>query len=381
MAVLEFQIPTNIIFGNDTIARLPEVATANGEKVVLVVDKAAIENGTMNKIRRLIEGYAYGVMVYEVPSRPTTYHLFEGVSIATSGRADVVIGVGGEDSLSVAKAIAQFATQEIAQEEYKSHKKYGIRKVRYIEVPSQQTVCWGLMPITYIIDETDNMKKPYIDQNSRAEALIIDPVLTGDIPKNTVVYSAMEGIAYAFDAYISKKATPISDAFSLKAIEYLSMNLKRLAVEPGNNKIKTNLSMGTLLSSMAIYSSSLGTTAACSMGMDASQGLNQAIASTILLPHIMEFNLTAAANKFIQIATAFGEKVSDITVIEAAIKSIESIRRLLIDLQIPQRLSEYKISEEKLDLSAKAASQYDFLGYLPRPAGRNELSEILEAAM
>jgi len=381
MALLEFQIPTNIIYGNETISRITELAAPNGEKVVIVCEKDASEIGITSKIKRLVDMNAYGTILYEIGANANTKDLFEGVNITKSGRADVVIGLGGENVLSVAKSIAQFSTQELTEEEHKSHKRYGIKKVRYIEVPYMQTVCWGLLPTTYIIDETDNIKKPYIDNESRAEAIIIDPNLTEELPMNDVIHSAMEGLAYAFDTYISKKSTALSDAFSLKAIEFLSMNLKRLAMEPANIKIKGNLSMGALLASLAIYTSSLGSTAACAMGLNAACDLPQPVGATLMLPHVMEFNLTAAANKFIQIGVALGEKVSDITVIEVAIKSIESIRRMMQDLRVPQRLSDYNINTEKIDLAAKVASQYEYLSYLPRSAGRNELNELIESAM
>ena len=54
---------------------------------------------------------------------------------------------------------------------------------------------------------------------------------------------------------------------------------------------------------------------------------------------------------------------------------------MMIDLKIPSRLSEHNINQGLLDQVSKVAAQYDFLTYLGRPAGRNELNEILEAAM
>ena len=381
MALIEFQVPTNIIYGNEAVQRIAEVAAPNGEKVVIVAEKTAGELGITNKIKRLIEGYAFDIILYEIPSNANTKDLFEGVNITKSGRADVVIGIGGEHVLSVAKYIAQFSTQELTKEEQKSHRKFALKKVRYIEVPYLQTVSWGLLPIGYIIDETDKIKKPYSDKESIAHTLLIDPSVSEDVPLNDVIFSSLQAISYSFDAYISKKATPFSDAFSLKAIEYLSVNLKRLALEPANTKIKGNLSMGTLLASLAINTSSLGTCSACAMGLESVTGLPQSKVAAVILPHIMEFNLTAAANKFIQIAMALGEKVADITVIEAAIMAIESIRRMMIDLHVPQRLSEHGVSQDNIENSAKISAQYDFLTFIPRPAGRNELNEIFSAAL
>ncbi len=381
MSLIEFQIPTNIIYGNDSLNRLPEIATPNGEKVVIVTDAAAQDMGLANKIKRMLEGYSYDTITYEVTEKASSKDLFEGVNITKTSRSDVVIGIGKENTLSIAKCVAQFSTQELTKEEQKSHRKYTLKNVKYIEVPYMQSIYWGILPITYIVDDSDKIKKPYTDKNAVASALIIDPVISEEIPLNEVIYSGLETISYSFDAYISKKSTPLSDSFSLKAIEYLSGNLKRLAIEPANTKIKGNLSMGSLMASLAIFTSSLGSSSACSMALNSVANLPQHRGASILLPHIMEFNLTAAANKFIQIAMALGEKVADITVIEAAIMAIESIRRMMMDLHIPQRLSDFNITQGNIDAAAKIGAQYDFLSYIPRPAGRNEIYEIFAAAL
>ncbi|MGC8764693.1 MAG: iron-containing alcohol dehydrogenase [Brevinematia bacterium] len=381
MPVLDFQVPSLILYGNESLQRLSEYATPNQEKVVIVAEKKASEYGITQKIKRLIEGYAYDVIIYEIPSNATTKELFEGVNITKGGRADVVIGIGSSNVLSVAKCIAQFSTQETTEEGLKGYKRLAIKKVKYIEIPVVQTINWGLMPVTYVIDETDKIRKPYSDKDSIASVVIIDPSITEDVPLNDVVYSSLEALAYAFDSYISKKANPISDSFSLKAIEYISVNLKRLALEPANTKLKGNLSVGALLASLSTCFSSCGLCAACGMGLETVTGISSTTATTVMLPHIMEFNLTAAANRFIQIALALGEKVAEVTVIEAAIMAIEAIRKLMLELHIPPRLSEYNVTEDKIDNAAKVASQYEFLNYIPRPAGRNEISEIFSAAM
>jgi alcohol dehydrogenase len=132
---------------------------------------------------------------------------------------------------------------------------------------------------------------------------------------------------------------------------------------------------------MALYGSTPGMSAACAMGLASASDISPQIVASVILPHVMEFNLTAAANKFIQIAMALGEKVADITVIEAAIMAIESIRRLMMDLHIPQRLLEYNIDQNTVGKAAQIGSEYDFLSYAPRPAGRSEMSEIYSAAL
>jgi alcohol dehydrogenase class IV len=94
----------------------------------------------------------------------------------------------------------------------------------------------------------------------------------------------------------------------------------------------------------------------------------------------MEFNLTTAANKLVFICKAFGENVSEISVVEAAIKAIENVRKLSIEHNIPQRLSELNIGEDELIKIAKIARNYDFLHNLPRPVSREDILTILSSA-
>ena len=65
-------------------------------------------------------------------------------------------------------------------------------------------------------------------------------------------------------------------------------------------------------------------------------------------PYIMEYNLTTSANKYVMIARALDEDTSDISVIEAAIKAVEGIRKIYIELKIPPRLSEYEVKKKRI---------------------------------
>ena len=94
----------------------------------------------------------------------------------------------------------------------------------------------------------------------------------------------------------------------------------------------------------------------------------------------MEFNLTAVPGKYVQIARNMGEEVTQLTVVEAAIKAIESIRKLLFDLKIPQRLSEFNIPSEEIPLIAGHSREFSFLNDVPRPIAREDIINILMSA-
>ncbi|EMP06479.1 alcohol dehydrogenase, iron-dependent domain protein [Leptospira interrogans serovar Pyrogenes str. 200701872] len=101
---------------------------------------------------------------------------------------------------------------------------------------------------------------------------------------------------------------------------------------------------------------------------------------SILLPHVMEYNLTSSAGKYVMIARALDEDITNISVIEAAIKAVEGIRKIFIELKIPQRLSEYEVRKMDLPSIANLAASFPFLDSLPRELPKNEIETILIAA-
>ncbi|MBI3396778.1 MAG: iron-containing alcohol dehydrogenase, partial [Spirochaetia bacterium] len=103
-------------------------------------------------------------------------------------------------------------------------------------------------------------------------------------------------------------------------------------------------------------------------------------AMNILLPHIMEYNLTTSAGKYVQIARALDEDIKDITVIEAAIKAVEGVRKLYMELKVPQRLSDFEVSKAELPSIAEKAMQIPLTRNTPRELDRNEIETILIAA-
>ena len=68
-------------------------------------------------------------------------------------------------------------------------------------------------------------------------------------------------------------------------------------------------------------------------------------AVTILLPHVMQFELTTAPERFARIAELMGEKVTGLPVMEAAEKAVTAVRQLARDVGMASTLSEVGITE------------------------------------
>src|SRR5690606_41334739 len=70
---------------------------------------------------------------------------------------------------------------------------------------------------------------------------------------------------------------------------------------------------------------------------------------------ILEFNLIGNLPKYAEIAALFGERTEGLSQREAAMKSVDAIRRLKVDVGITQTLTDYGVREEHLTLIADEA--------------------------
>ena len=381
MSVFEFNIPSRIIVGLHVVNRLPELIQDFGERVMIVTNETMVQQGILRRVQSLAESKAYGVIVFDkVTSEAGSDVVDEGVLLARESRINVVIGLGGANTMNIAKAIAFIAGNDGYIADYFAGRTSKRKKVAYIEIPSTHGICYGLLDSFFVRDVDDDIRKEYRSRFNFADIVLVDPKLTVSLAPKFVVAIGIEVLAHACEAYISKAASVLTESYIGNAMELVCANLKQAIIEPDNMNCRQALSTAAVFSSIALNSSRPGTTFALAMAMATKLGLYRGIGVSIILPHVMEFNLTASPNKYVRIARSFGEDVNDISVVEAAIKAIEAVRKLLFDLNVPQRLKNFEIEPDRFDDVVRDARTYDFLSVLPRSVTYDDLLNILNAA-
>lgn len=388
MPLFEYNIPSNIVIGNEVQNRIGEVCSRLGEKVIVVLEnsKYIADANIGEKVESSIGLFTNDIIVYdEIERSANNYLKIENLKeFVMASRPDVIVGVGGYHVLSVAKMVASMYDKTLSNEDTfkKRYTQFRRKRLSYVEVPITFGVVPGLSDTCFVYDKSVGYKTLYSDIFSYADAIIFDTSLISSLPPYYVGILAVDAMALAFDAFISRESNPFSDALSFKAIELFFVNTKKFLNEPNNVNLIQNLCYGGVMASIAITLSSPGLATAISQAVNSIMDISSERVSSVVFPHIIDYNLTSVPGKLIQTAMALGEKIQDITVIEAAIKSAESIRKLLMDLNIPLRLSEIEyFDEKKIDRVADIASRYTFMSSLPRPAGRNEINALLQAAL
>ena len=141
--------------------------------------------------------------------------------------------------------------------------------------------------------------------------------------------------------------------------------------------IAASLSIHCVLTASAILPHSMG------HSLQSEVKCTHAVSCSIVLPHVMEFNLLVDQPKYARIAEMMGERVAGLPLRDAAQKAIEAVRKLTMDLGMPQRLRDIGMKKEQIprvvDVLFSPVNMWR-INSNPRDCSREDATKIFEAA-
>ena len=103
--------------------------------------------------------------------------------------------------------------------------------------------------------------------------------------------------------------------------------------------------------------------------------------NALLLPTIMEFNMPAALDKYVQIAKAMGVYYSSMTTEQAAQAAVDAVKQLSVNVGIPQHLTDLGIAEADLPRLSEAAFADVCTPGNPREVSVEEILELYKKVL
>jgi len=99
--------PTRLIFGKESIVKLPEVMRPLGKRVLLTYGGGSIKKlGLYDRVKELMQGFEIFELSGIQPNPKYAPSVLEGVRICKEEQIDVILAVGGGSVLDCSKAIA-----------------------------------------------------------------------------------------------------------------------------------------------------------------------------------------------------------------------------------------------------------------------------------
>lgn len=358
-----------------------EINRRNFCKAFIVVDKDLIKFGTLDMVTSEIDETPYEIFS-EFKANPTVNNVKDGVIAFNASGSDFIIAIGGGSAIDTAKGIAIVANNPEFSD-IVSLEGVADTKAKCVPIIALPTTAGTAAEVTinYVItDEESGRKMVCVDPNDIPILAIVDAELMASMPKGLTASTGMDALTHAIEGYITKGAWELSDMFELKAIELISSNLRAATANGKDMKARENMALAQYVAGMAFSNVGLGCVHSMAHPLGARFDVPHGVANALLLPIVMEFNMPASLDKYCEIAKAMGEDITGLTREEGAKVAVNAVKKLSLDLNIPQTLREINIPKESLKQLAKDAYADVCTGGNPREITENDILELYQIA-
>jgi len=384
--VYKLLMPQKTYFGVGAAKKVGEaVKDFNAFHVFIVTDREVDNAGLVAPLIEDLSLTAAKVSIFDkTEPEPTVESIEKAVeTLEKAGDVDLLIAVGGGSVMDTKKCmnIVTMNGGSVLDYEDGIENPRPIRKLLpLIAVPTTAGTGSEASMWAVFIDTKRKLKTAAGDPKLIADVAILDPDMTRTMPPTLTAATGMDALTHAIEAYVSIYANLVTDAFSIQAIKLIAENL-RTAVKDGEYmEARTNMILASFMAGSAFSNSSLGIVHTTAEAMGGFYRISHGVTNALMLPHVMEFNLSANVEKFTKIAELMGENVKNLDVNQASKKSVSAVKFLSKNIGLPQTLREVGVKRGDIPALVKIAYKWANASGNPREVSEEHLRELYEKA-
>ncbi len=379
MDVRKFSVP-EILCGRGSLKYAALCARRLGaERVLLVSDPGLEQAGWVEKVFDILNEEKLNWTYFnEVEANPRDYQVEIGAALYREDRCDVVMALGGGSPMDAAKGIAIVASNGGSIKDYEGANQIQRPLPPMVFMPSTAGSGADISQFAIITDTRRQVKMSIISRTLVPNISIIDPELLTTKPKELIVVSAIDAMAHAIEAYVSRIAYAFTEIQSLKAIDLIIEYLPR-AIESRSLEDLEKLSTAGTFAAMAFSNASLGLDHALAHSLGGKLDLAHGLVHPVLLPNVMRYNLPACTAKMADIGEiVLGRRLDDDE--QTALAAIEKLKNFFRELNITTALRDIVMDADALPQICRMATQDACLITNPREATWEAMLQVCEAS-
>jgi hydroxyacid-oxoacid transhydrogenase len=411
---------SNLRFGAGVTAEVGmDLRDLEARRVLLVIDPALVDLPTgQTVLASLKEANVEFELFAKVAVEPTDATFRAAAEVATKGRVDAFLAVGGGSTIDTAKAANLYSTWPA---DFLDYVNAPIGKGLPVPGPLKPLIA---IPTTAgtgsettgvaIFDFVEKQAKTGIAHRHLRPTLgIVDPDNTRTLPPAVAAATGLDVLSHALESFTAipftarpkparplerpayQGANPISDLWAIRALEMVNESLIRAVREPSDDEAR-----GQMMLAAAIAGIGFG-----NAGVHLPHGMSYPIAGMVrgfrppgydvdhpLIPHgisvilttaaVVRFTAPASPQRHLRAAAALGADVSRASPDEAGEILAQRVIHFMRALEMPSGLAAVGYTERDIPaLVAGTLPQRRVTKLSPIPAGEAELAELFRQSM
>ena len=341
--------PTNMWVGENRIKDLGSACNKlNINKPLLVTDKGLAKSKIIEEAVTLLKKENLAVEVFSnVVGNPTGSNVEEGVEFYKKNKCDGVIAFGGGSGLDVGKAIAFMSGQTLSIWEFEDigdnwSKANSDAIAPIVAVPTTAGTGSETGRASVILNEKTGEKKIIFHPKFLPSIVILDPVLTLDLPPKITAATGMDALAHCLEAYCAPGFHPMADGIALEGMRLINKWLLKAVKNGKDLEARMNMLTAASMGSTA-FQKGLGAIHSLSHPVNALNNVHHGLSNAIFMPYVLSYNKKEIEQRIIKLCEYL--ELKDIS-FDGFLNWVLDLRK---ELNIPHKLSEV-IDEKDFDI-------------------------------
>jgi alcohol dehydrogenase class IV len=371
-----FRIPTRISFGRGVALTVATpLQQVNAKRVLIVTDKGVLSAGLVAPVEERLREARFACAVYDdVVPDPGVNEVQRCYERARDFGADSFVAVGGGSSIDTAKMAATLLANGGTVLDYVGVDKVPKPAAPVVAIPTTAGTGAEITINSVIADPAQHKKLLIISPNATALFALEDPEMTRTCPPFVTAITGMDTLTHAIESFVCKNAYPMTKALCLEAIREVGGSLAHAVKDGSDIDMRERMMRAVVSASLAFSNTRLGNVHAMALPLGGWCHIAHGTAVAVLLPHVMDFNRSAAADAYAIVGDALGVRKDA----QAAIGRIVSLNE---EIGIKPTLSAYGASAETIPNMAKDAMQSGNILVNPRETKLQDLESLYRAAL
>jgi len=254
-----------IEFGCGVIARLPALAAAYGNRILLVTGAGSLDAAPQwAALQPQLDEQGLVRERVRVSGEPSPRLVDETVARFRDRQIDLVVGVGGGSVLDAAKAIAGLLRVGDSVMDYLEgvgpEKPYRGPATPFIAVPTTAgTGSEATKNAVLSVAGPEGFKKSFRDEQLVPQHALVDPDLLAGCHPDLIAANGMDALTQLLESYVSTRGNALTDALALSGLEAVRDGLLPWYVGDGDQAAaRSRMAYGALLSGITLAQTGLG---------------------------------------------------------------------------------------------------------------------------
>ncbi len=379
MAETWLHVPTKTIIGEGSISRAGMEVAEEADRVVLATESILLEWDAVERVRKILSDAGVKTIIYsEIADNSTSKEVDRIISLAEKSKCRAVIGMGGVQTLSIARCAARLSGTGQGVDAVLSGEGFKPGGLPYFEIP---TTCRNPFLFTdrcFLVDAR-NRQSRVISTGRFTEAAVIDPELSLSLSTKFTATTLLETLLFAVEGFLSKRSSFFSDRLLLEVCKPLLFLMKPSALEPKRMEYRIKAAQYGLFTALGLAASSYGLGSAIAMVLGGRFSIPHSYVAAIVLPYILEWANEAAPDKVFRIVESVHEDKMG-SPIRNSTELIDFTRYTIASLRLPMRLHALEIDFSKITACIPHIREIEGTSYLPVSVTENDIYNLLKQA-